>query len=326
MRSVVDFPAVAQVAMLSSLALALLSCSPRLLSLSSLALLISSSHHPGRRPGRGAVRQGHAARVGGEREGHSLRTRTLHLESLRFSASVSVDRLLLPRFCPAHQTPDWQTAIHKKVRPQGNGRFLCPTAVSCVQRPFLVAFLCPTPVLHFSKPLPFSLTRGCGGPRPGTPTRTGRSLHCTSKTLPLPCVSAAFLAKTVPLPCDSAAFVTKTLPLPCGPQVHDNPGSGSGLQECDRLAADGRPPPPLLGEGEKHYLSLRSCCHSAKDSCLSLWRRRWASRPDGRGPGPPSPRAGAGSWAGSHLETLWPSDHGQGALPWLPLPMAAPLV
>ena len=50
-----------------------------------------------------------------------------------------------------------------------------------------------------------------------------------AKTLPLPCVSTAFVAKTppcvstvfvaktLPLPCVSTAFVAKTLPLPCVP-------------------------------------------------------------------------------------------------------------
>ena len=36
-----------------------------------------------------------------------------------------------------------------------------------------------------------------------------------AKTLPMPCVSAAFVTKTSPLPSSSTAFVAKTLPLPC---------------------------------------------------------------------------------------------------------------
>ena len=40
-----------------------------------------------------------------------------------------------------------------------------------------------------------------------------------TKTLPLPCVSTAFVTKILRLPCVSIAFVTKTLPFLCGPQV-----------------------------------------------------------------------------------------------------------
>ena len=42
-----------------------------------------------------------------------------------------------------------------------------------------------------------------------------------AKTLPLPCVSTAFATKTLPLPCVSTALMAKTLPFPCGPQVSE---------------------------------------------------------------------------------------------------------
>ena len=46
-------------------------------------------------------------------------------------------------------------------------------------------------------------------------TAPNSALRPQVRHLPLPCVSAAFVAKTLPLPCVSAAFVAKTLPLPC---------------------------------------------------------------------------------------------------------------
>ena len=46
-------------------------------------------------------------------------------------------------------------------------------------------------------------------------TASALCFRCVSKTLLLPCGSAAVMAETLPLPCVSAACVSKTLPSPC---------------------------------------------------------------------------------------------------------------